>query len=80
MKGKLVLLLVVTVMVFLLPASAFAAENQVVFTIGSSAYSVNDQVYNMPAAPFIENERSFVPVRFLALSLGVSEENIQLTA
>lgn len=78
MKGRHALLLIVlTAVVLLFPASSFAAENQVVFTIGSSTYSVNDQAYNMEAAPFIESGRSFVPVRFLALSLGVLEENIQ---
>ncbi|MDD3024621.1 MAG: stalk domain-containing protein [Syntrophomonadaceae bacterium] len=78
MKGKyFILILALTAVLFLFPASSFAAENQVVFTIGSSNYFVNDQANKMAAEPFIENGRSFVPVRFLALALGVSEENIK---
>lgn len=78
MKGKyFLLILTLTVVLFLFPTSSLAAENQVIFTIGSSNYYVNDQANKMDAVPFIENGRSFIPVRFLALALGVSEENIK---
>jgi len=70
-------MLTLAVMLFLLPISSFAAENQVIFNIGSSVYFVNDQANNMDAVPFTENGRSFVPVRFLAMSLGVSKGDIK---
>lgn len=46
------------------------------FWIGKKFYTVGNQVYQMDAAPFIQNSRTFVPVRYLALALGVSESNI----
>ena len=46
------------------------------FTIGKSTYEESNQVKTMDATPFIENERTYVPVRYLALALGVSEDGI----
>ncbi|MCL6478336.1 MAG: copper amine oxidase N-terminal domain-containing protein, partial [Peptococcaceae bacterium] len=53
-------------------------ENQkllksVVFKIGTPYYVVNGQKpgVKMDVAPFIENDRTFVPVRFLGNALGV---------
>ena len=45
----------------------------VVFQVGLNEYFVNNQVpgVKMDVAPFIENGRTFVPVRFLANALGV---------
>ncbi|OPX85712.1 MAG: hypothetical protein A4E53_03391 [Pelotomaculum sp. PtaB.Bin104] len=58
-------------------------ENQklvksVVFKIGVPYYVVNGQTpgVKMDVAPFIENDRTFVPVRFLGNALGVDNSNI----
>lgn len=58
-------------------------ENQtlvrsVAFIIGLNEYFVNDQVpgVKMDAAPFIQDGRTFVPVRFLGNALGVKNEGI----
>jgi hypothetical protein len=50
----------------------------VVFIIGSDAYFVNGQTpgLKMDARPFIQEDRTFVPVRYLAYALGVTPENI----
>ena len=53
----------------------------IVFAIGKSEYYVNGRTpgVKMDAAPFIENSRTFVPVRFLANALGVADNNIGWT-
>ncbi len=50
----------------------------VVFRIGLNEYFVNNQVpgVKMDVAPFTENGRTFVPVRYLSNALGVKNENI----
>ena len=50
------------------------------FTLGATAYQVLEngqkQVRNADAAPFLENDRTYVPVRYLALALGIPESGI----
>lgn len=46
------------------------------FVIGSKSYYVGDKAFDMDAAPFVENGRTFVPVRYLAYALGVPESGI----
>lgn len=46
------------------------------FRIGSSVYVVNDQVKAMDVAPYIKNDRTMVPVRYLADAFGLSEQDI----
>ncbi len=50
----------------------------VVFKIGVPYYVVDGQTpgVKMDVAPFIENDRTYVPVRFLGNALGVSDSNI----
>ncbi|MHB8918890.1 MAG: stalk domain-containing protein [Desulfocucumaceae bacterium] len=47
-----------------------------VFTIGVKSYMVGGRPLPMDAAPFIENGRAFLPVRFLAQALGVPEKGV----
>ncbi|MDK2888068.1 MAG: hypothetical protein PWP72_946 [Thermoanaerobacter sp.] len=58
-------------------------ENQklvksVVFVVGTREYFVNGQTpgVKMDVAPFVEQGRTFVPVRFLSNALGVEDKNI----
>jgi len=44
------------------------------FTIGQKGYRVGNLFFETDVAPFIVGERSFVPVRFLADSLGAETE------
>ena len=50
------------------------------FKVGSKAYEVQaggqNQVENADVAPVILNDRTYVPVRYLALALGMSETGI----
>ncbi|MEG6617487.1 copper amine oxidase N-terminal domain-containing protein [Peptococcaceae bacterium 1198_IL3148] len=50
----------------------------VVFKVDSNQYFVNNQTpgTRMDASPFIEQGRTFVPVRYLGNALGVTNENI----
>lgn len=50
----------------------------VVFQVGLNEYFVDNKVpgVKMDVAPFIENGRTFVPVRFLSNALGVQNQNI----
>jgi len=52
------------------PAPEIAPETRVDFTIGSTTYVVNNQTKVMDAAPFIEDGRTYIPVRALAEALG----------
>jgi len=50
----------------------------VVFQIGRAEYFVDGRVpgEKMDAAPFIENGRTFVPVRYLGYALGLAEKDV----
>jgi hypothetical protein len=46
------------------------------FVIGQKTYEVGNEVRQMDVAPFIENGRTFVPVRFLAYAIGIPESGV----
>lgn len=46
------------------------------FTIGSNTYVVNGEEKVLDVAPYIENGRTFLPVRFVAEAVGVTDDNI----
>ncbi len=46
------------------------------FIIDQRTYVADNQAKTMDATPFIENGRTFVPARYLALALGVPEDKI----
>ncbi|NLK51469.1 MAG: copper amine oxidase N-terminal domain-containing protein, partial [Syntrophomonadaceae bacterium] len=50
----------------------------VVFAIGLDEYYINNQLpgIKMDAAPFIEQDRTFIPVRYLGYALGLTEKDI----
>lgn len=47
-----------------------------VFTIGSTTYTVNGVEKSMDVAPYIKGDRTYIPVRFVAQSAGVADNNI----
>ncbi|MGQ9513136.1 N-acetylmuramoyl-L-alanine amidase [Thermodesulfitimonas sp.] len=57
-------------------ASAVAGQPQAVFVVGQKSYTAGGQAKAMDAAPFIADGRTYVPVRYLALALGVPEAGI----
>ncbi|MCR4420255.1 MAG: copper amine oxidase N-terminal domain-containing protein [Clostridia bacterium] len=46
------------------------------FTVGSTGYTVGGETKTMDVAPFIENGRTYLPVRYAAYAVGVSEDQI----
>jgi hypothetical protein len=75
---KLITLLVILITLAaagLVPAFAFPSH-QAKFVIGRASYEADGRINQMDAAPFIENSRTYVPVRYLALALGVAEKDV----
>jgi len=46
------------------------------FVVGSTTYVKNGVEYTMDVAPYISGDRTFMPVRYVANSLGISDSNI----
>lgn len=59
-------------------ASENAESNAVtaIYTIGSTAYTVNGESRTAEVAPYVENGRTYLPVRYVAEALGVTPANI----
>ncbi|ACX51220.1 copper amine oxidase domain protein [Ammonifex degensii KC4] len=47
-----------------------------VFKIGEAKYTIGDKEYTMDAAAYIENDRAFAPMRYVAYAAGVTQDNI----
>ena len=60
------------------PADSDIIDNKIdaKFAVGESKYTNNGTEVAMDAASFIANNRTYVPVRYLANALGVTDENI----
>lgn len=62
------------------PTGSTQAERVIRFKPGEAKYEVitggQKHVYEADASPFLENGRTYVPVRYLALALGVPEADI----
>ncbi|RDV82553.1 SpoIID/LytB domain-containing protein [Ammonifex thiophilus] len=59
---------------------ARAAPAEIIFRIGQKYYEAEGQKYPMDVAPFLERDRTYVPVRYLAYALGVSEQKVNWNA
>lgn len=60
-------------------ASLVGQKNRVVFPVGKGEYFLNDKTpgIKMDAVTFMENDRTYVPVRFLANALGITDDHIK---
>jgi len=78
---------ILTLFVFLIAAVPALAEQVkvyeekklarcVAFAIGLKSYVVDGKVYDMDAAPFVQDGRTFVPVRFLGYALGLTPKDV----
>jgi len=47
-----------------------------VFKIGEATYTVNGVEKTMDVAPYIKNDRTYLPIRFAAYAAGVTDSNI----
>ncbi len=52
------------------------AETGGMFMIGSNFYNIGGQMKMMDAAPYIKSGRTYVPVRYLAYTCGLSDSDI----
>lgn len=50
------------------------AEYNGEFTVGSTIYYANGIAKVMDVAPFLQNDRNYVPYRYLAISLGIPDD------
>lgn len=61
-----------------LPVPALALTEMVsLFQIENNKFYLNGQQYEMDVAPFIQDGRTVIPVRYLANSIGIRNENIE---
>lgn len=58
------------------PAPGDLVAKETVFNIGSTTYTVDGVEQTMDVAPYIKDNRTFVPVRFAAQAMGVAEKDI----
>ncbi|MFZ5642544.1 MAG: copper amine oxidase N-terminal domain-containing protein [Bacillota bacterium] len=49
----------------------YTDRNDVVFWVGKTTYLINGNIRTLDAAPYVENDRTFVPVRYLAEALDM---------
>ncbi|ACX51899.1 copper amine oxidase domain protein [Ammonifex degensii KC4] len=79
MKSKVGIFLatvLVAMAVFLCSQPSWAAMRVAQFIVGYPAYAVEGREFPMDVAPFIQNGRVYVPVRYLAYALGVRESDV----
>lgn len=50
---------------------------EVAFKVGSKVYKLNNRENTMDAVPFVENGRTYVPVRYLAYSCGLTDQDVK---
>jgi hypothetical protein len=72
LKRKSVIACILVALLALVALPAFAGQ----FQVESRTYWVDGKPYPMDAAPFTERGRTYVPLRYLALALGVAEKDI----
>ncbi|MTV49902.1 hypothetical protein GJ688_13055 [Heliobacillus mobilis] len=53
-----------------------SAPVQAVFTVGANHFSCNGTDVSMDSAPYIEDERLFIPVRDMARALGLRDQDL----
>lgn len=58
------------------PAAGRATAYEVVFKVGEATYKIGDKDYAMDVAPFIEANRTYLPIRYIAESIGINKNNI----
>ncbi|KXG75487.1 N-acetylmuramoyl-L-alanine amidase LytC [Fervidicola ferrireducens] len=75
LRNAFLSVIIITVVLFVFSSEAAAAQ-QTAFFVGSKWYTVDGQSLKMDAAPFIQEGRTFVPLRYLAYALGLTPGNI----
>lgn len=77
LKKLLLFILVVTVGVMVFPFSVQAQQTtNGVFKVGETSYTIENFTYSMDVAPFIENGRVYVPVRYVGNMLSLAGDGV----
>jgi hypothetical protein len=58
------------------PAPGEVKPGTAVFKIGDTKYTVGDKEETMDVAPYVKNNRTYLPIRYVGYALGVSASNI----
>lgn len=71
-------ILVLVAMAFLLHQqdAGAAPEHKASFVVNQATFTADGQARAMDVVPFVENNRTYVPVRYLAYGLGIPEDGI----
>lgn len=76
-KIKLKAMLILAVILFtLIPMNVFA-QSSAQFSEGQKSYILDGRSIQMDAAAFTQNGRFFVPIRYLAAAIGLSDEEVK---
>lgn len=62
--------------ILITPSFALANSNQSIFTIGNCQALINGESVYMNTVPYIKDDRTFVPIRYIAYILGMNDSNI----
>ncbi|WP_434577047.1 copper amine oxidase N-terminal domain-containing protein [Thermoanaerobacterium thermosaccharolyticum] len=79
MLKKILAIILTLSLVFSMTSLGYADDSKhtAIFVVGQSSYMQDNLSKSMDAATFIQNGRTYVPLRYLGLALGVNENNIQ---
>ncbi|MFU0783809.1 MAG: hypothetical protein ACFWT2_12105 [Thermoanaerobacterium thermosaccharolyticum] len=79
MLKKILAIILTLSLVFSMTSLGYADDSKhtAIFVVGQSSYVQDNLSKSMDAATFIQNGRTYVPLRYLGLALGVNENNIQ---
>ncbi|MGI9953333.1 stalk domain-containing protein [Moorellaceae bacterium AZ2] len=72
---RAVLSALILTLFFVLPVCA-GETGAVQFTIGKSFYVIDGKTYSMDVVPYIKEGRTFLPLRYAAVGVGVDEKNV----
>ena len=77
----IVVLMIFLVLSVIIPGIAEAKNNRINFMVGNPGYEFltpegKNVIQRMDVAPFIENGRTYIPVRYLAYAMGVNEKDV----
>ena len=80
-KKPIALVVILSLALLAFAATAVAQQGntsdyEATFKLGETGYAVNGVTKTMDVASFIENDRTYVPFRYLGYALGVAEQGI----
>ncbi len=75
MTRNMLAVLILMLIVVLSVASMALGSNQATFKIGNGTYNINGLVKE-DVAPYIDNGRTYLPLRYVAYALGIGDNSI----